>query len=54
MSETTKFVLGEDDIPTHWVNLMADLPGEPLAAAAPRDRGSPPARTTWRRSSRWR
>jgi tryptophan synthase beta chain len=23
-----KFVLGENDIPTHWVNLMADLPGE--------------------------
>jgi tryptophan synthase beta chain len=23
-----KFVLGEQDIPTHWVNLMADLPGE--------------------------
>ncbi len=21
-----KFVLGEQDIPTHWVNLMADLP----------------------------
>ncbi len=28
MSETVKFVLGEQDIPTHWVNLMADLPGE--------------------------
>src|ERR1700749_3575204 len=28
MSETVKFLLGERDIPTHWVNLMADLPGE--------------------------
>jgi tryptophan synthase beta chain len=29
MSETlVKFVLGEQDIPSHWVNLMADLPGE--------------------------
>jgi tryptophan synthase beta chain len=24
-----KFVLGEQDIPTHWVNLMADIPGDP-------------------------
>ena len=23
-----KFVLGEQDIPTHWVNLMADLPSD--------------------------
>ncbi len=28
MSDTVKFLLGEQDIPTHWVNLMADLPGE--------------------------
>jgi len=29
MSDTrVKFVLDEPDIPTHWVNLMADLPGE--------------------------
>jgi tryptophan synthase beta chain len=29
MSETrVKFVLDEAEIPTHWVNLMADLPGE--------------------------
>jgi tryptophan synthase beta chain len=26
MSDTVKFVLGEQDIPTHWINLMADLP----------------------------
>jgi tryptophan synthase beta chain len=30
MSEPTKFVLGEDAIPTHWVNLLPDLPGEAL------------------------
>jgi tryptophan synthase beta chain len=28
MSETVKFVLTEQEIPTHWVNLMADLPGD--------------------------
>ena len=28
MGETVKFLLGERDIPTHWVNLMADLPSD--------------------------
>ena len=46
MSEPTKFVLGEDAIPTHWVNLLPDLPGRAAAAAEPADRRSPPARTT--------
>ena len=27
MGEQVKFVLGEQDIPTHWVNLMADIAG---------------------------
>jgi tryptophan synthase beta chain len=27
--DQVKFVLGEQDIPTHWVNLMPDLPGDP-------------------------
>jgi tryptophan synthase beta chain len=27
MSEQVKFVLGESEIPTHWVNLMADIAG---------------------------
>ena len=36
MSEPTKFVLGEDAIPTHWVNLLPDLPGEPLPPLHPR------------------
>src|SRR6059058_5717445 len=31
----TKFVLTEDRIPTHWVNLMPDLPGEPLPPLNP-------------------
>ena len=31
----TKFVLGEDAIPTHWVNLLPDLPGEPLPPLHP-------------------
>jgi tryptophan synthase beta chain len=30
-----KFVLGEDAIPTHWVNLLPDLPGEPLPPLNP-------------------
>ena len=35
MSEPTKFVLGEDAIPTHWVNLLPDLPGDPLPPLNP-------------------
>jgi tryptophan synthase beta chain len=31
----TKFVLGEDAIPSHWVNLLPDLPGEPLPPLSP-------------------
>src|SRR3954468_22411586 len=34
----TKFLLGEDRIPTHWVNLMADLPGEALPPLSPATR----------------
>jgi tryptophan synthase beta chain len=33
--ETTKFTLPESAIPTHWVNLMPDLPGEPLPPLHP-------------------
>ena len=25
MSEPTKFLLGEEQIPTHWINLLSDL-----------------------------
>src|SRR3954465_7222544 len=35
MSELTKFLLSEADIPTHWVNLLPDLPGEPLPPLNP-------------------
>src|SRR6476620_2098904 len=35
MSEPLKYVLGEDAIPTHWVNLAPDLPGEPLPPLNP-------------------
>ncbi len=33
MSETVKFVLPEQAIPTHWVNLMADI--DPAGVAPP-------------------
>jgi tryptophan synthase beta chain len=29
-SETTKYTLPESEIPTHWVNLLPDLPGDPI------------------------
>jgi tryptophan synthase beta chain len=35
MSEPTKYVLPESEIPTSWVNLMADLPAEPLPPLHP-------------------
>jgi tryptophan synthase beta chain len=35
MSEPTKYVLPESEIPTAWVNLMADLPGDPLPPLHP-------------------
>jgi tryptophan synthase beta chain len=31
----TKFLLTEDRIPTHWVNLLPDLPGDPLPPLNP-------------------
>jgi tryptophan synthase beta chain len=34
-AEPTKFVLPEDRIPTHWVNLIGDLPGDPLPPLSP-------------------
>jgi len=36
MAETTKFLLSEDAIPTHWVNLLPDLPGALLPPLNPR------------------
>jgi tryptophan synthase beta chain len=35
MSEPTKFLLGEQDVPTSWINLLPDLPGEPLPPLNP-------------------
>ncbi|HEX3292993.1 MAG TPA: pyridoxal-phosphate dependent enzyme, partial [Solirubrobacterales bacterium] len=29
MGETVKFALSEEEIPSSWVNLLADLPGDP-------------------------
>jgi tryptophan synthase beta chain len=34
--EPVKFLLSERDVPTHWVNLLPDLPGEPLPPLSPR------------------
>jgi tryptophan synthase beta chain len=33
--DRTKFLLDEDAIPTHWVNLVPDLPGDPLPPLSP-------------------
>jgi tryptophan synthase beta chain len=35
MADETKYLLGEDAIPTHWVNLLPDLPGDPLPPLHP-------------------
>ncbi len=49
----TKFVLGEDAIPTHWVNLLPTS-GVSRYRRCTRGPASPPARRTSRRCSRWR
>src|SRR5882762_1149606 len=33
--DPVKFLLGERDIPAHWVNLLPELPGEPLPPLSP-------------------
>jgi len=33
--DSVKFLLSESDIPTHWVNLLSELPGEPLPPLNP-------------------
>ncbi len=35
MTDATKFALAESDIPTSWVNLMPDMPGEPAPPLHP-------------------
>ncbi|TDP92827.1 TrpB-like pyridoxal phosphate-dependent enzyme [Labedaea rhizosphaerae] len=34
-NDQTKFLLSERDIPTHWVNLLPDLPGDPMPPLHP-------------------
>lgn len=34
-ADQTRFLLGESDIPTHWVNIAADLPEPPLPPLSP-------------------
>ena len=36
-SDTTKYTLPESEIPTHWVNLLPDLPGDPIPPLNPED-----------------
>ena len=38
--EPTKYLLPERDIPTHWVNLLPDLPGDPLPPLQSADEGA--------------
>src|SRR6478609_9211753 len=39
--QPVKFLLSERDIPTHWVNLLPDLPGEPLPPLNPQTKHPP-------------
>ena len=33
--DTVKYLLPESEIPTHWINLLPDLPGDPLPPLHP-------------------
>ena len=33
--ETVKYLLPESEIPTHWINLLGDLPGDPIPPLHP-------------------
>jgi tryptophan synthase beta chain len=35
VGQPVKYLLPESDIPTHWVNLLPDLPGTPLPPLHP-------------------
>jgi hypothetical protein len=50
--EATKILLDERDIPTHWYNVVPDLPEPPAPVLHPAP-GSRSARPTLRRCSRW-
>ena len=54
MSDTYKYLLPEERIPRAWYNIAADLPDARCRRRCIRAPASPSARTTWRRSSRWR
>ena len=47
-----KFQLDESEMPTRWYNVLHDLPTPPPPVLHP-GTGSPWARTTWHRCSRW-
>jgi tryptophan synthase beta chain len=44
MSEVTKVVLEESDIPTHWYNVVADMPNPPSPPLGPDGQPVPPER----------
>lgn len=35
MTKITKFLLGENEMPTHWYNILADMPNKPLPPLHP-------------------
>ena len=53
MEEPVKFPLSEEEIPTSWVNLLADLPGDPPPPPLSPTTGEPVGPEDLRRSSRW-
>jgi tryptophan synthase beta chain len=34
-ADTVKFTLSEAELPTHWINLLPDLPGDPIPPLNP-------------------
>ena len=34
-TDTVKFLLSEAELPTHWINLLPDLPGDPMPPLNP-------------------
>jgi tryptophan synthase beta chain len=53
MGERVKFELPEEEIPTGWVNLLADLPGDPPPPPLSPATGEPVGPEDSPRSSRW-
>ncbi len=51
MSEPRTFLLDESEMPTHWYNIVADLPTPPPPPLHPAPT-NPSARKTWLRCSR--